>query len=62
MCDGASSVILATEDACVKYNLKPLARILAYSFSGEGLCLTFSGFLNTYLVIVLINIKAVTRK
>lgn len=34
MCDGASSVILATEDACVKYNLKPLARILAYSFSG----------------------------
>ena len=35
MCDGASSVILATEDACVKYNLKPLARILAYSFAGK---------------------------
>ncbi|ESO12764.1 hypothetical protein HELRODRAFT_186335 [Helobdella robusta] len=32
--DGASCVILATEDACVKYNIKPLARMVGYSIVG----------------------------
>ncbi|XP_037823851.1 3-ketoacyl-CoA thiolase, mitochondrial [Lucilia sericata] len=34
ICDGASSVVIASEDALKEYNLKPLARLVAYSYVG----------------------------
>ncbi len=34
ICDGAAAVIVCNEEALKKYNLKPLARILAYHVSG----------------------------
>lgn len=34
ICDGASAIILASEEAIKKHNLKPLARLAAYSFVG----------------------------
>jgi len=34
VCDGAGAVILASEDAVKKHNLKPLARLAAYSVAG----------------------------
>lgn len=34
ICDGASAVILASEEALKEYNLKPLARLVAYSAVG----------------------------
>lgn len=34
ICDGAASVIIASEDAVKEHNLKPLARILGYGLSG----------------------------
>lgn len=30
ICDGASTMLVATEEACQKYNLTPLARIVSY--------------------------------
>lgn len=32
--DGAAATIVASEDACKKYNLKPLARIVGYAVAG----------------------------
>lgn len=34
ICDGASSVIIASEAALKEYNVKPLARLVAYSYVG----------------------------
>jgi len=34
VCDGASAVIIATEEACAKHNLTPLARIVSYNSVG----------------------------
>lgn len=34
ICDGAAAVVLASEDAVKEYNLKPLARLVAYSTVG----------------------------
>lgn len=34
ICDGAAAVILASEEAVKEYNLKPLARLVAYSACG----------------------------
>lgn len=34
ICDGAASVIVASEEAVKEYNLKPLARLVAYSSVG----------------------------
>ncbi|XP_023311779.1 3-ketoacyl-CoA thiolase, mitochondrial [Anoplophora glabripennis] len=34
VCDGAAAVVLASEEAATKHNLKPLARILGYSVVG----------------------------
>lgn len=34
ICDGASSIIVASEEAVKEYNLKPLARLVAYSAVG----------------------------
>lgn len=34
VCDGAGAVLLASEEACSKYNLKPLARLVGYSVVG----------------------------
>uniref|UniRef100_A0A1L8DZ48 Putative 3-oxoacyl coa thiolase n=1 Tax=Nyssomyia neivai TaxID=330878 RepID=A0A1L8DZ48_9DIPT len=34
ICDGAAAVIVASEDAVKEYNLKPLARLVAYSAVG----------------------------
>lgn len=34
ICDGAAAVILASEEAVKEYNLKPLARLVAYSTVG----------------------------
>nr|CAB3219666.1 3-ketoacyl-CoA thiolase, mitochondrial-like [Phallusia mammillata] len=34
VCDGAAAVIIATEEACQKHNLKPLARLVAYNSVG----------------------------
>ena len=34
ICDGAGAVIVASEDAVKKHNLKPLARIVAYGLAG----------------------------
>jgi len=34
VCDGAGTVILASEDACREYNLKPLARLVGYGIAG----------------------------
>jgi len=34
VCDGASAVIVASEDALAKHNLKPLARLVGYGISG----------------------------
>ena len=34
ICDGASAVILASEEACKKHNLTPLARVVSYHVSG----------------------------
>jgi len=34
VCDGASAVILASEEAVTKHNLKPLARLVGYGLSG----------------------------
>lgn len=34
ICDGAGSVIIASEEACKKHNLKPLARLAGYSYAG----------------------------
>ena len=31
VCDGASAVILASEEALAKHNLKPLARLVGYA-------------------------------
>jgi acetyl-CoA acyltransferase 2 len=33
ICDGAAAVIICTEEALKKYNLKPLARLIAYHVS-----------------------------
>jgi acetyl-CoA acyltransferase 2 len=34
ICDGAGSVILASEEACAKHNLKPLARLVSFAVTG----------------------------
>jgi len=34
ICDGASAVIVASEEALKEYNLQPLARLVAYSYVG----------------------------
>lgn len=34
ICDGAAAVIVASEEAVKQYNLKPLARLVAYSTVG----------------------------
>jgi len=34
VCDGASAAILATEEACAKYNLEPIARIVSFNSVG----------------------------
>lgn len=34
VCDGASAAILATEEACEKYNLEPLARVVSFNSVG----------------------------
>uniref|UniRef100_H2ZM02 3-ketoacyl-CoA thiolase, mitochondrial n=1 Tax=Ciona savignyi TaxID=51511 RepID=H2ZM02_CIOSA len=34
VCDGASAVLLATEEACQKHNLKPLARLVSFNSVG----------------------------
>ncbi|EDW12520.1 3-ketoacyl-CoA thiolase, mitochondrial [Drosophila mojavensis] len=34
ICDGAAAVIVASEEALKEYNLKPLARLVAFSFVG----------------------------
>ncbi|ALC38331.1 yip2, partial [Drosophila busckii] len=34
ICDGAAAVIIASEEAVKEYNLKPLARLVAFSFVG----------------------------
>ena len=34
ICDGAGVVIVASENACSKYNLTPLARLVAYDVVG----------------------------
>jgi acetyl-CoA acetyltransferase len=34
VCDGAGAVLLASEEACSKFNLKPLARLVGYSVVG----------------------------
>jgi acetyl-CoA acyltransferase 2 len=34
ICDGAASVIVASEEACKEYGLTPLARLVAFSFVG----------------------------
>jgi acetyl-CoA acyltransferase 2 len=34
ICDGAASVIVAGEEAVKKYNLKPLAKVVAYHYEG----------------------------
>lgn len=34
VCDGASAVIIASEEAVAKHNLKPLARLVGYGVSG----------------------------
>lgn len=34
ICDGASAVIIASEAALKEYNLKPLARLVGYSYVG----------------------------
>ncbi|XP_045461021.1 3-ketoacyl-CoA thiolase, mitochondrial [Harmonia axyridis] len=34
ICDGASAVVIASEEAANKHNLKPLARILSYAYVG----------------------------
>jgi len=34
ICDGAGSVIVASEEACRQYGLKPLARVTAYGVAG----------------------------
>jgi acetyl-CoA acyltransferase 2 len=34
ICDGAAAIIISNEDGLKKYNLKPLARLIAYHVSG----------------------------
>ncbi|XP_064634574.1 3-ketoacyl-CoA thiolase, mitochondrial-like [Lineus longissimus] len=34
ICDGGSAVIIATEEACQKHDLKPLARLVGYGVAG----------------------------
>ena len=34
ICDGAASLIIASEEACSKYDLKPLARIVSWASAG----------------------------
>uniref|UniRef100_A0A2R5LDP5 Putative 3-ketoacyl-coa thiolase mitochondrial n=1 Tax=Ornithodoros turicata TaxID=34597 RepID=A0A2R5LDP5_9ACAR len=34
ICDGAGAILIASEEAVSKYNLKPLARIVGYSYVG----------------------------
>nr|QBH73978.1 mitochondrial 3-ketoacyl-coa thiolase [Thermobia domestica] len=34
ICDGAGAVIIASEEACKEYNLKPLARLVGYGIAG----------------------------
>ncbi|XP_065653747.1 3-ketoacyl-CoA thiolase, mitochondrial-like [Hydra vulgaris] len=34
ICDGAASLLVASEDECKKHNLKPLARVVSYGVSG----------------------------
>ncbi|KAH6941657.1 hypothetical protein HPB50_021634 [Hyalomma asiaticum] len=34
ICDGAGAIVIASEDAVKKHNLKPLARIVGYSYVG----------------------------
>ena len=42
ICDGAGCIILASEEACTKHNLKPLARVIGYGIAGYcGLFLVF---------------------
>ncbi|CAG0899392.1 unnamed protein product [Darwinula stevensoni] len=34
ICDGAGALVVASEEACKKHNLKPLARLVAYGIAG----------------------------
>lgn len=34
VCDGAAALVLASEEACTKHNLTPLARLVAYGMAG----------------------------
>lgn len=34
ICDGAAALVVASEEACTKHNLKPLAKIVSYGISG----------------------------
>eukprot|EP01138_Halocafeteria_seosinensis_P011588 gb/GECG01011837.1/.p1 GENE.gb/GECG01011837.1/~~gb/GECG01011837.1/.p1 ORF type:complete len:401 (+),score=56.52 gb/GECG01011837.1/:1-1203(+) len=34
ICDGATTMLVASEEACAKYNLAPLARIVSYGIAG----------------------------
>jgi acetyl-CoA acyltransferase 2 len=34
ICDGASSIIVASEEACTKHNLQPIARLAGYGIAG----------------------------
>ena len=50
ICDGASAVILASEEACSKHDLTPLARLVDYKyvclFLREATCCLLSIVLN----------------
>lgn len=35
ICDGAGSIILASEEAVKAHNIKPLAKIIGYHISGK---------------------------
>ena len=34
ICDGAAALVLASEEACTKHNLTPLARLVSYGIAG----------------------------
>lgn len=59
ICDGAGSIILATEDAVKEHNLTPIARMLSYQVSGcdptimgEYFCCIYRYFFLSFRVII----------
>ena len=60
ICDGASSIIVASEKALVKHNLTPLARLVGYGLAGVDP--TIMGIGPAYAIRNLLSITSMTME